>query len=236
MATTTIGGVTSSDSPTSATSGTEVEAVNAGNGVGLYADTYQNGRKDVIVLKSLVPGLGVDITEDDTTITISTNTLSPGLVSLFSLVETGATSVTPHGLMYGRADGQIDFLEPVTDGSVLACDGDGLYWTLKQTVGVAPIVATTTGETTTISMANSGVTAGTYENPVVTVNNKGIVTDVQSQPYPKFTVYLIATLPDPVVAGEGSYAYCGDSRGPNAPSFVYSDGTVWRRVEDHTAL
>jgi hypothetical protein len=115
---------------------------------------------------------------DSSIITITPSPIVPAPTTINAPIE---------GDLLVFTDGAWNRLPPGPDGNVITSNGPGISPTyqpngIENIVGISPIVVLTTGALSTISIADSGATAGIYgsvtEIPVVTVSDKGLVTDI----------------------------------------------------------
>lgn len=107
---------------------------------------------------------------------------------------TGVNSLTANALLLGNGTGPLQTLSvPTTDNSVLSWDSSGYKWVINDP-GVTQVAAsgangisvtggpiTSTG-TFTIGLTSTGVSAGSYTNPTVSVDAYGRVTAIASNP------------------------------------------------------
>lgn len=106
---------------------------------------------------------------------------------------------------------------------IVWCDGTDFYTGAASTViaTTAPINSSTSGDTVTISMDNSGVNAGSYTIANITVDAKGRVTNASST-----TLGTIATQNANAVAITG-----GNATLTNVTATTFSTGSNWTVTE-----
>jgi hypothetical protein len=162
-----------------------VKGRNLGSGKGIFAGS--NGSQNVVLdFKTIVAGNGVTLTEDQNSITIA-YAYDARRISFLTLTE-APERITSFGLLYGTLDGKLAFAPtPTVQNSVLTFNGMNLVWSTPTNQGTVRSVTAvgdqgitvlggpiTDSGTLKILLANTGVTAGTYNS--VTVDAQGRVT------------------------------------------------------------
>jgi hypothetical protein len=156
----------------------QVSSVNIGMGSGLYDGLDDSG---ALRFKTLTAGAGINVTELDSTVQISVDYATHGLLSLFSLAEFASNAgIVRNGILYGSSGTtHFDFLAPPTvSGSLLSYNGTTLAWTSPQSfasgTGLGLSHATIDGVIqNTFALTTTTVTPGTYNLASITVDAYG---------------------------------------------------------------
>ena len=160
-----------------------VEGINLGTGEGIFT-AATNGPNSALGFKSIIAGNGIDITSNADSITLSSDAASS-----FIGLSDAPTAILPNALLYG--DGKvIGFTPPPTaPGQTLIWDGTDFTFLDTLTsitavgnngiiVGGSPIM--TSSGTMTFGLSRTGVVAGTYILPVLSIDEQGRITDASS--------------------------------------------------------
>lgn len=229
-----------------------LELIGNGDQSGTWGDTTNSNLGDLI--EAAITNV-VDITFANATYTLTAYNGLPDEArnAVLNLIGTNATAqnlvapaVQKTYIVKNATGAQVTIKTSGGTGVAIAngttrivwCDGTDFYTGAASTVvaTTAPINSSTSGDTVTITMDNSGVNAGSYTSPNITIDAKGRITAASNVTVVTSAIGTANAINVSAATGNVTFSIAGASNGygvrtvsTSAPSGG-SDGDIWYQV------